>query len=108
MDEIQRRALETWHITLAKRLQYRHALLGLIGEAGEIANQYKKHLFKPDHESTRAERLDELGDALYYLAVLAHLDDCTINELSLLNHAKLTKNDDNHGWLPDYSNDAIL
>jgi NTP pyrophosphatase (non-canonical NTP hydrolase) len=103
MDKIQRRALNTWHIKLSTHLQYRHALLGLIGEAGEIANQYKKHLFKPGHESTRDERLDELGDTLYYLAILAHLDDCTIDELSRLNYEKLTKNDDNHGWLPDYS-----
>ena len=103
MDEIQSRALVTWHKNLAKHLQHRHALLGLVGEAGELANQYKKHLFKPGHESTRDARLDELGDILYYLAILAHLDGCTIDELSRLNYEKLTRNGDNHGWEPDYS-----
>lgn len=106
MDDIQRRALTTWHIDLDKRLQYRHALLGLVGESGELANQYKKHLFKPSGKSTRGERLDELGDCLYYLAILAYLDDCTIDELSQMNHEKLTKNGDNHGWEPDYHNDG--
>jgi hypothetical protein len=54
------------------------------------------------HESTREARLDELGDVLYYLAILAWLDDCTIDELSLLNHEKLTANGDKHGWEPNY------
>jgi NTP pyrophosphatase (non-canonical NTP hydrolase) len=102
MDDIQRRALETWHKRLPRRLQYNHALLGLVGESGEIANQYKKDVYKPGHESTRAQRLDELGDALYYLAILSHLDGCTIDELSQMNHKKLTENGDSHGWVPDY------
>lgn len=102
MDDIQHRTLETWHKRLPKEMQYDHALLGLVGEAGEIANQYKKHLYKPDHTSTRAQRLDELGDVLYYLAILSHLDGCTVDELSQMNHKKLTKNGDNHGWKPDY------
>ena len=75
-DAIQRRVLETWHdpAMFPDELQVDHAVLGLVGEAGEVANQYKKHLFKPGHQSTRRERLLELGDVLYYLAILAHMD----------------------------------
>jgi NTP pyrophosphatase (non-canonical NTP hydrolase) len=103
-DDIQRRALETWHDPLffPESLQTDHAVLGLVGEAGEVANLYKKHLFKPGHQSTREQRLNELGDVLYYLSILAYLDGCTIDELSVLNHKKLTENGDNHGWLPNW------
>jgi NTP pyrophosphatase (non-canonical NTP hydrolase) len=101
-DLIQKRALETWHVNLPVKLQYQHALLGLIGESGEVADQYKKHIFKPGYRATREERLDELGDVLYYLAILAHLDGHTIDELSQLNYDKLTHNNDSHGWEPDY------
>ena len=102
-DDIQRRALETWHdpVFFPESLQMDHAVLGLVGEAGEVANQYKKHLFKPGHQSTREERLHELGDVLYYLAILAHLNGVTIDELSRMNHEKLT-GANGHGWQPNW------
>jgi NTP pyrophosphatase (non-canonical NTP hydrolase) len=103
-DDIQRRALETWHdpLLFPDELQIDHAVLGLVGEAGEVANQYKKHLFKPGHQSTRKERLLELGDVLYYMAILAHMDGATIDDVSQLNYEKPTKNGDNHGWAPNW------
>jgi NTP pyrophosphatase (non-canonical NTP hydrolase) len=101
-DKIQQRALRTWHSArFPAELQRDHAILGLVGEAGEVAELHKKDVFKPGHESTRAQRLDELGDVLYYLAVLTHLDDCTIEELSQMNAVKLS---DGHGWQPDVWN----
>jgi NTP pyrophosphatase (non-canonical NTP hydrolase) len=100
-DIIQRRALQTWHTAnLSERLHRDHAVLGLVGEAGEYAELHKKDLFKPGHQTTREQRLDELGDVLYYIAILAHLDDCTIDELSQMNHEKLSA--DGHGWQPNY------
>lgn len=98
-DIFQQRALRTWHLTLWHQYQRDHAVLGLVGEAGEVAELLKKDTFKPDHESTREQRLDELGDVFYYLCILAHLDGCTIEELSQMNAAKLS---DGHGWVPDY------
>jgi NTP pyrophosphatase (non-canonical NTP hydrolase) len=103
MDDIQRRALETWHDPLfGEALQRDHAVLGLVGEAGEVAEQHKKDLFKPGHQTTREERWNELGDVLYYVAILAYLDGVTIDELSQMNHEKLTRNGDNHGWQPNF------
>jgi hypothetical protein len=103
-DAIQQRALETWHdpAFFPDDLMRDHASMALACEASEYLAVHLKNLFKPLHESTRAARLDELGDVLYYLAVLAWLDDCTIEELSQMNHEKLTKNGDNHGWQPNY------
>lgn len=102
MDDIQRRALATWHSAeFPDHLQRTHAALGLVGEAGEYAELVKKDLFKPGHASSRAARLSELGDVLYYLAVLASIDGCTIDELSRMNAEKLA---DGHGWQPDNYN----
>ena len=99
-DKIQKRVLHTWHTKQTPENRQRdHAILGLVGEAGELAELHKKDVFKPGHESTREQRLDELGDVFYYLCILAHLDDCTIEELSQMNTEKLK---DGHGWTPDY------
>ena len=100
-DDIQRRALRTWHdeSDFSPILMRDHAVLGLAGEAGEVANQHKKDLFKPGWQTTRAERLDELGDVLYYVAILAWLDNCTIDELSQMNAEKLK---DGNGWEPNW------
>lgn len=100
-DNFQDRTLRTWHKQLSPHLQRDHAVLGLVGEAGEYANLHKKDVFKPLHKSTRNERLLELGDVFYYLSILAWLDDCTIEELSQMNADKLT---DFHGWQPDNYN----
>ena len=48
--------------------------LGLTGEAGEVANQVKKMIRDDGGELTRRRRnkiYDELGDVLWYLAMLA-------------------------------------
>ena len=103
-DIIQRRALKTWHTTTTPWYRQRdHATLGLVGEAGEVAEILKKDRFKPNHESTFDDRMDELGDVLYYVAILAHLDGWTLEEVSRLNADKLA---DGHGWQPDYVKDA--
>ena len=98
-DKYQERALRTWHKELDPSLQRIHAVLGLVGEAGEVSEILKKDAYKPGHHSTREQRLNELGDVFYYLSILAHLDDCTIDELSEMNAAKLA---DGHGWVPDF------
>ncbi|KPJ95390.1 MAG: hypothetical protein AMJ53_02905 [Gammaproteobacteria bacterium SG8_11] len=98
-DDIQRRALETWHRALPLDLQELHAVLGVAGEAGELANQHKKHLFKPGGMTNRDDVLDELGDVLYYVAILAYLNGATLEHVSQRNYEKLYGG---HGWEPDY------
>ncbi len=41
--------------------------VGLAGEAGEVADIVKKHVFH-GHELDRAHALEELGDILWYVA----------------------------------------
>ena len=44
--------------------------LGLCGEAGEVAEQVKKHFFH-GHELDKRHMIEELGDVAWYLAVSA-------------------------------------
>lgn len=96
-DALQRQMLATWyHPDVSLREQRLHATLGLAGEAGETADLIKKWCYKPGRAVTRADVLDELGDVLYYVAVLAHLWEFTIDDMAAHLAGKLA---DGHGWL---------
>lgn len=100
-DDIQARALSTWHSDrFPVHLQRLHAAMGLAGEAGELLELVKKEWFKPGHKFDFDAYASELGDCLYYLAILAHGVGLTLDELSRLNAAKLANG---HGWEPDYN-----
>lgn len=53
-----------------------NAYTGLCGEAGEIADYYKKLLFHPKHPRNpgRDDLRKEIGDVLWYLATLNELE----------------------------------
>jgi NTP pyrophosphatase (non-canonical NTP hydrolase) len=61
--------------------------LGLNGEAGEVAEKIKKH-FRDGRPIDRAELIKELGDVLWYTAVLANQLHIS---LSLLAESNLNK-----------------
>jgi len=69
-----------------------YTTLGLIGEAGEIANKVKKAI-RDDGGQMSAERraavLDELGDVLWYAAELCTALDADLGEVAAANIAKL-------------------
>lgn len=95
-DAYQRQCLATWGSAADPlREQQIHALLGLVGEAGETADLLKKHFYKPGREATREQVMDELADVAYYLAVSAHLWDCTLYDLFQHLAGKLSGG---HGW----------
>ena len=95
-DEWQRQALTTWGSAGdSLREQRLHAMLGLAGETGEVADLLKKHFYKPGREAGREQVLDELADVAYYVAVNAHLWGITFNDLFAHLAAKLA---DGHGW----------
>lgn len=47
-----------------------NAALGLTGESGEVADIIKKYLFQ-GHELDKEKIIDELGDILWYIAIMA-------------------------------------
>ena len=67
------------------------AALGLAGEAGEIADQIKKNRFHgalpaPQHEAKMAL---ELGDLLWYFALMCRLYNFTLEDIMQANVVKL-------------------
>ena len=96
-DAYQCQALATWGSAPDTiREQRFHALLGLTGEVGEVANLVKKQLYKPGAVADGAAVIDELADVAYYLAVLASLYGVTFDGLFAHLAGKLAGG---HGWL---------
>lgn len=64
--------------------------LGLAGEAGEVIDLIKKHLFhgKP---LDRDKAIEELGDVLWYVQCVAEALDVGISEIAQKNAEKLRK-----------------
>lgn len=62
--------------------------LGIAGEAGEVADLVKKHVGH-GHAFDRAKFVKELGDVLWYLAVLANAAGATLDEVADENVRKL-------------------
>ena len=88
-SEYQRLASRTANpdlISQSRRLNY---AIGL-GESGGIQNAVKKHIFH-DHDfaETRGEILDEAGDLLWYLAMLAEAYGLDLEQIARVNVAKL-------------------
>ncbi len=75
LDEYQNKALTT---VIASDSEFRdllHWVLGINGEAGEIAEKVKKIIRDKGgevSETDKAELAAEVGDVLWYLAVFAH------------------------------------
>lgn len=69
-----------------------YVTLGLVGEAGEIANKVKKILRDGDGivtDENRAVLRDEVGDVLWYVARLAQELDCDLTDIADDNISKL-------------------
>lgn len=90
LDGYQRAAQRTAIYLEAHRVVY--PALGLASEAGEVAGKIKKVLRDQggDFEAAPIEALrDELGDVLWYLAVLATDLGLSLDEIAVCNLDKL-------------------
>lgn len=86
-DEYQRLAERTSrHGTGARRLVA--CALGVSGEAGEVSEHVKKHIFH-GHPLNRAALLTEMGDVLWYLADLASALGVSLDDVAQGNIDKL-------------------
>ena len=64
-------------------------LLGLAGEAGSVASEYKKMLRDGgSHALWRPKMREELGDVLWYVAAIARHLDLDLNEIAQANLEK--------------------
>jgi len=91
LNHYQTTALET-AIYPNQGQNYTYPVLGLLGEAGEVADKLKKVIRDDDGvltDSVRDAVAKELGDVLWYLAVLSYELDCDLNTIAQNNLDKL-------------------
>lgn len=90
-DDYQQAALRTARAKDAPD-EFMHLVLGLVGEAGEIAEKVKKLVRDKNSDLAQLDRDDmaaELGDVLWYTAVLANYLDLSLDDIAQRNVAKL-------------------
>lgn len=86
-NDYQRKAMRT--ATLKCR-DMANAALGLAGEAGEVADEVKKCLYQ-GREWAPARLIEELGDVLWYVALMADLMNVPLDFVMEYNLEKLQK-----------------
>ena len=85
MNEYQEKAAETAIFPKNEALSY--LALGLTGEAGEVANKVKKLIRDGDLDT--ATIIDELGDVMWYVAMLCDYFKVDLKYVANLNLYKL-------------------
>ena len=91
LDEYQQEALVT-AVFHDEFKDIAHWVLGINGEAGEIAEKLKKIIRDKNgalSDDDKHEIAKEIGDVLWYLAVLSHQLDINFNEIGRMNIEKL-------------------
>lgn len=86
-NEYQFKALRTAS-ELSEADLIHNGVLGLSGESGEIADHYKKYKFQ-GHELDEKHLIEELGDLLWYVAIMAQGLGCGLEEVMHMNIKKL-------------------
>ena len=66
-----------------------HAVIGLCGEAGELANLYKRRRFYPTKKVLKEDIIAELGDVLFYLHAVALCCGIDMDHVATCNVIKL-------------------
>lgn len=91
LDDYQKAALRT-AAPRDKKNEFLHLVLGLVGESGEIAEKVKKIVRDHDSDLSKVDVEDlkkELGDVMWYVAVLADYFDISLGEVGQKNIDKL-------------------
>ena len=91
LNDYQKAALRT-AAPRDKKNEFLHLVLGLVGESGEIAEKIKKIIRDHDSDLGKVDVEDlkkELGDVMWYVAVLADYFDIPLDEVGETNIAKL-------------------
>ncbi len=86
-----------------------NSIAGLAGEAGEVADMWKKIKFHSleYNDETREKLIKELGDICWYLFSVADVLDISVEEIINKNIAKL-KARHAHGFSPEYMKNTVL
>lgn len=90
LNQYQELAARTLGRERSHQQQLANAALGLAGEAGEVADTLKKHLYHA-HPLDRDAVVKELGDCLWYVAAMATVLDVSLEEIGAQNIDKLRR-----------------
>jgi len=96
-EEYEQKALTTVISTNDKFKDMLHWVLGLNGEAGEVAEKMKKIIRDKDSvisDEDKQEMAKEIGDVLWYLAVFANDLGVPLDEIAKTNLSKLKSRKD--------------
>lgn len=91
-NEYQKQALTTSSTTDDDFKDIMHWVLGITGEAGEIAEKFKKIIRDKNgviSSDDKTELTKEIGDVLWYLSVLSHQLGISFEEVATENLTKL-------------------
>lgn len=90
LNDYQKAALRTARSKDADN-EFLHLVLGLVGEAGEVAEKVKKVIRDENGDFSKLDELfrKELGDVLWHIAVLADYFGITLEEVAQMNIDKL-------------------
>lgn len=78
-----------------------HAAMGLAGEAGEVVDVIKKHVFT-GKRLDREELIKELGDVEFYLEALRQQVSISREDVLLANWEKLSQRHSDNETIRDY------
>jgi NTP pyrophosphatase (non-canonical NTP hydrolase) len=78
------------------------AVLGLNGEAGEVADTLKKQI-SHGHPTTRERLVDETSDCLWYIAEICTILGVTLEEVAQYNIRKLERRYPEHAFSTERS-----
>jgi NTP pyrophosphatase (non-canonical NTP hydrolase) len=90
LDEYQQLAARTLGGDRTHEQQLSNAALGLTGEAGEVAEIIKKHLYHATPLDQDA-LVKELGDCLWYVAAFANVLGLSLDDVAERNIEKLRR-----------------
>lgn len=88
LDDYQKEVTRTGNMELSKELKTAIFALGIAGEAGEVADLFKKHLGH-GHTLVKNKLEKELGDVLWYIAALADMYGIKLSDVAKSNVLKL-------------------
>jgi len=95
MKDYQKQALRTEAMptaAIATKLDFSkrdvHALFGLMTEIGELVDAYKRHIFYGQPLDMKSVE-EEVGDILWYLAIMLDVCGCSFEDCMQRNIAKL-------------------
>ena len=92
-DEYQKAALKTAIINPAPLMDKTIWAMGIAGEAGEVIEKWKKIVAYKEgiiDSEDKAELSKELGDVVWYIALLAHSLGLSLDEIMSNNLKKLS------------------